>query len=147
MQYRDHSLYLEDTPLADIARREGTPCYVYSRAAILDRFQAYNQAFGDVPHQEVHHSMAPPSNVGDGIRLGLSAGGRLDDVNQEAAFWTPVSVMTEADGHVRKFAHLITDRQSHEAGLRHGIIYAASKGMLTDRVMAKVFRDRRSRAR
>jgi succinate dehydrogenase/fumarate reductase flavoprotein subunit len=66
---------------------------------------------GDVPHQEVHHSMAPPSNVGDGIRLGLSAGGRLDDVNQEAAFWTPVSVMTEADGHVRKFAHLITDRQ------------------------------------
>jgi 3-phenylpropionate/cinnamic acid dioxygenase small subunit len=32
--------------------------------------------------------------------------------------------------------YLITDRQSHEAGLRHGIIYAASKGMLTDRVMA-----------
>jgi diaminopimelate decarboxylase len=51
VEYRDHSLYLEDTPLADIARREGTPCYVYSRAAILDRFQAYNQAFGDVPHK------------------------------------------------------------------------------------------------
>src|SRR6202161_1558125 len=51
MQYRDHSLYLEDTPLADIARREGTPCYVYSRAAILERFQAYSQAFGDVPHK------------------------------------------------------------------------------------------------
>src|ERR1043166_8290103 len=32
--------------------------------------------------------------------------------------------------------YLITDRQSHEAGLRHGIIYGASKGMLTDRVMA-----------
>src|SRR5205085_5098213 len=30
----------------------------------------------------------------------------------------------------------LPDRNSHEAGLRHGIIYAASKGMLTDRVMA-----------
>ena len=43
MQYRDHTLYLEDVPLADIARREGTPCYVYSRAAILERFQAYDK--------------------------------------------------------------------------------------------------------
>ena len=51
MQYRDHSLYLENTPLADIARREGTPCYVYSRAAILERFQAYSQAFRDVAHK------------------------------------------------------------------------------------------------
>ena len=51
MQYRDHTLYLEDVPLADIARREGTPCYVYSRAAILERFDAYDQAFGDVPHK------------------------------------------------------------------------------------------------
>lgn len=32
--------------------------------------------------------------------------------------------------------YLITDRQSHEAGLRHGVIYCASKGMLIDRVTA-----------
>jgi 3-phenylpropionate/cinnamic acid dioxygenase small subunit len=32
--------------------------------------------------------------------------------------------------------YLITSRDSHEAGLRHGIIYCASHGMLTDRVMA-----------
>jgi diaminopimelate decarboxylase len=51
MEYRDQTLYLEDVPLADIARREATPCYLYSRAAILDRFQAYQQAFGSVPHK------------------------------------------------------------------------------------------------
>jgi diaminopimelate decarboxylase len=51
MQYRGQTLYLEDVPLADIARREGTPCYVYSRAGILDRFQAYDKAFGDLPHK------------------------------------------------------------------------------------------------
>ena len=30
--------------------------------------------------------------------------------------------------------YLITDRESHEAGYRHGIIYCASRGMLIDRV-------------
>src|SRR5690349_4323969 len=32
--------------------------------------------------------------------------------------------------------YLITDRESHEAGLRHGVIYCASRGMLTDRITA-----------
>ena len=30
--------------------------------------------------------------------------------------------------------YLITDRDSHQAGLRHGVIYCASRGMLLDRV-------------
>jgi diaminopimelate decarboxylase len=51
MQYRDQTLYLEDVPLADIVKRQGTPSYVYSSAAILGKFQAYEQAFGAVPHQ------------------------------------------------------------------------------------------------
>jgi anthranilate 1,2-dioxygenase small subunit len=32
--------------------------------------------------------------------------------------------------------YLITSRESHEAGYRHGVVYAASKGMLRDRVLA-----------
>ena len=40
------------------------------------------------------------------------------------------------DFFVEDCRYLITDRSSHEAGLRHGIIYAASRGMLADRVMA-----------
>src|SRR5580658_9884546 len=32
--------------------------------------------------------------------------------------------------------YLVISRADHAAGLRHGIIYAASRGMLTDRVMA-----------
>lgn len=32
--------------------------------------------------------------------------------------------------------YLITDRDSHIAGLRHGVIYCASRGMLVDRVMS-----------
>jgi anthranilate 1,2-dioxygenase small subunit len=30
--------------------------------------------------------------------------------------------------------YLITDRESHQAGFRHGVIYCASRGMLIDRV-------------
>ncbi len=38
-------LVYENIKLSDIARQFGTPCYVYSRAAIVDNFRAYQQAF------------------------------------------------------------------------------------------------------
>lgn len=40
------------------------------------------------------------------------------------------------DFFVEKCHYLITSRQSHEAGYRHGVVYAASRGMLKDRVLA-----------
>jgi 3-phenylpropionate/cinnamic acid dioxygenase small subunit len=40
------------------------------------------------------------------------------------------------DFFVEDCRYLITDRDSHAQGLRHGIIYCASKGMCADRVMA-----------
>jgi diaminopimelate decarboxylase len=79
MDYRDHSLYLEDTPLADVARREGTPCYVYSRAAILERFNAYTQAFGDIPHQ-VCYAVKANSNLAI-LKLLAEAGAGFDIVS------------------------------------------------------------------
>jgi len=79
VEYRDHSLYLEDTPLADIARREGTPCYVYSRATILDRFRAYNQAFGDVPHK-ICYAVKANSNLAI-LKLLAEAGAGFDIVS------------------------------------------------------------------
>ena len=51
MEYRDQTLYLEDVALADVAKRHGTPCYVYSRDAILGHLCAYDTAFGDFLHQ------------------------------------------------------------------------------------------------
>src|SRR5262245_38261762 len=37
-------LHVEDVPLPDIARRFGTPAYVYSRAALTAAFNAYRDA-------------------------------------------------------------------------------------------------------
>lgn len=79
MEYRDHSLYLENVPLADVARREGTPCYVYSRAAILDRFRAYDQAFGSAPHK-VCYAVKANSNLSI-LKLLAEAGAGFDIVS------------------------------------------------------------------
>jgi diaminopimelate decarboxylase len=79
MEYRDQTLYLEEVPLADIARREATPCYVYSSAAILDRFQAYQQAFGDVPHQ-VCYAVKANGNLAI-LKLLAEAGAGFDIVS------------------------------------------------------------------
>lgn len=43
-QRRDGILHAEGVSLEDIARRFGTPCYVYSRAALTAAFQGYGQA-------------------------------------------------------------------------------------------------------
>lgn len=44
------ALFCEDVPLTEVARRFGTPTYVYSKAMIESRFDAYDHAFADTPH-------------------------------------------------------------------------------------------------
>lgn len=47
--YHGDELCIEELPLAEVARRHGTPTYVYSKAAILGNLCAYQQAFAQVP--------------------------------------------------------------------------------------------------
>lgn len=48
--YRDQSLCVEAVPLQQIAETFGTPCYVYSRAALTQTYQAFDNAFGNRDH-------------------------------------------------------------------------------------------------
>jgi len=48
--YSQNDLYCEEVPLADLARRAGTPAYVYSGSLILANYRAYDEAFGSLPH-------------------------------------------------------------------------------------------------
>ncbi len=48
--YREGVLHAEDVPLARIAETFGTPCYVYSRAALEGAWQAFERAFAGLPH-------------------------------------------------------------------------------------------------
>lgn len=50
-QYRDGQLHAEERALSELAERFGTPLYVYSRAMLEQHYRAFDEAFGDHPHQ------------------------------------------------------------------------------------------------
>jgi diaminopimelate decarboxylase len=85
-RYRNGQLYAEDVPLAAVAEQVGTPCYVYSRAAIEQRFRAFDQAFNGRDHF-VCYAVKANSNLavlGLLARLGagfdIVSGGELERV-------------------------------------------------------------------
>lgn len=49
-QYQNGALYVEQVSLADIAVQFGTPCYVYSRAALSDNFRQFTHALQGREH-------------------------------------------------------------------------------------------------
>ena len=73
-QYKNNQLYAEQVPLKKIAREVGTPCFVYSRATLERHWNAFNDAFGDYPH-EICYAVKANSNL---AILNLFA--RLDQV-------------------------------------------------------------------
>ena len=48
--YRDGQLYAEALTVSEIAAAHGTPCYIYSRAALEAAFGAYERALADCDH-------------------------------------------------------------------------------------------------
>jgi succinate dehydrogenase/fumarate reductase flavoprotein subunit len=64
-----------------------------------------------VPHARSHHSVAPDANVGDGVKLGMKAGGELAAGNANPVLMSPVSLMPRRDGSTAIFPHLVLDRQ------------------------------------
>ncbi len=51
LEYRNNALYLEDVSINELAEHYDTPCYVYSKQAILDVYQAYTDSFATLDHQ------------------------------------------------------------------------------------------------
>ena len=62
-QLRGGRLQAESVPLDDIARRFGTPCYVYSRAALESAFRAFTAPLAGREHL-VCYAMKANSNLG-----------------------------------------------------------------------------------
>ena len=77
--YRQNTLYCEDVALADIARREGTPCYVYSKDHITARLRMYDEAFGAQPHR-ICYAVKANSNLAI-LKLVADSGAGFDIVS------------------------------------------------------------------
>ncbi|MGA2090074.1 MAG: diaminopimelate decarboxylase [Endomicrobiales bacterium] len=50
LSYRDNVLFCENISLEKVARRFGTPVYIYSRAQLVSNFDRFKTAFSDVSH-------------------------------------------------------------------------------------------------
>lgn len=77
--YKQKTLHCDGVALAGIAAKVGTPCYVYSAHDILERYRAYDQAFGQHPHQ-VCYAVKANSNLSV-LRLLADAGSGFDIVS------------------------------------------------------------------
>src|SRR5436309_2360951 len=82
--YIDNTLHCENVPLADIAKKAGTPAYVYSSAVILENYRAYDEAFGDLPHN-VCYAVKANSSLGI-LSLLAKAGSGFDIVSSGELF-------------------------------------------------------------
>ncbi|MEO8296378.1 MAG: FAD-dependent oxidoreductase [Burkholderiales bacterium] len=63
-----------------------------------------------VPMNEHHYSLQPDENVGDGVNLGVTAGGVINETNPANCIWAPVSVLKRPDGTLVKYPHIFIDR-------------------------------------
>jgi diaminopimelate decarboxylase len=79
-------LHCEEVALAKLARRYGTPLYVYSTATIRERYEAFDAAFRDIPHT-ICYSVKANSNLSilrllarRGCGFDVVSGGELERV-------------------------------------------------------------------
>jgi diaminopimelate decarboxylase len=116
--YSGQDLYCEDTPLADIARQAGTPAYVYSSAAILEKYRAYDEALGDLPHA-VCYAVKANSTLGI-LALLAKAGAGFDIVSGGELYR-----VLQAGGDARKIVFSGVGKTAEE------VEYALAQGILT----------------
>jgi diaminopimelate decarboxylase len=79
LAYEHGALVMDGVDLASVAAKAGTPCYVYSAAAMLENFHAYDAAFGDAPHT-VCYAVKANGNLAL-LRLLAQAGAGFDIVS------------------------------------------------------------------
>ncbi len=77
--YEGDALYCEQAPVTAIAEGVGTPCYLYSSAAILDAYRAYDEGLAGAPHR-MCYSVKANSNLAV-LALLAKAGAGFDIVS------------------------------------------------------------------
>lgn len=77
--YQENELYAEQIPLTQIAKKFGTPCYVYSRASIEQQWWNFEHAFISHPHH-IYYAVKANSNLAI-LNLLASLGSGFDIVS------------------------------------------------------------------
>ncbi len=61
-KFISNKLYCEDIPVNNIAKREGTPLYIYSKNTLTENYMRLDRAFASVPHM-ICYSVKCNSNI------------------------------------------------------------------------------------
>jgi diaminopimelate decarboxylase len=77
--YRDDELFAEDVPIAELARRHGTPFYLYSARTLRRHFRVFDEAFAGTDHL-ICYAMKALSNLSI-LALFASMGSGFDIVS------------------------------------------------------------------
>jgi len=78
-EYKDQDLHCEGIPIAEIAKKVGTPFYLYSYNTLIRHFHVFDEAFKGIPHL-VCYSAKANSNLAL-LRLFVNLGGGVDVVS------------------------------------------------------------------
>jgi diaminopimelate decarboxylase len=116
--YRNGRLHGEDVDLGRIAADVGTPAYVYSRSALVERFSALEQAFAAVPHL-ICYSAKANGNLAE-LRTLVEVGGGVDIVSGGELF---AALRAGADPAKIVFAGVGKSLVEIEQALKAGILF------------------------
>ena len=114
-------MILTGTPAREILIEDGRVAGIRTEAGEIRARRGVVLAAGGFPHDlarkaalfphaptgREHHSAAPESNTGDGLRLGESAGGYVRQDFPHTGAWAPVSLVPHRDGTIGRFPHLV----------------------------------------
>lgn len=114
--YRENVLYCEDVELSRLAAQAGTPCYVYSGAALRANFLGYERALEGVPHR-VCYAVKANSNLAV-LRLLASLGAGFDIVSGGELFRV---LKAGGDASAVVFAGVGKTREEIDYALESGI--------------------------
>lgn len=78
-EYRNGELFCEDVPVKAVARKVGTPFYLYSYGTFERHFRVFDGAFGEMPHMVCYSLKANPN--GALLRTVARLGGGADIVS------------------------------------------------------------------
>ena len=116
-QYRADVLFAEDVSLADIAEQHGTPCYVYSRAALESGWRAYDDALSPHPHL-VCYAVKANSNLA--LMSALARLGAGFDIVSQGELERVLAAGGQADRTV--FSGVGKTRAEMASALQHGVL-------------------------
>ncbi|MFA7416504.1 MAG: FAD-dependent oxidoreductase [Rhizobium sp.] len=97
-----------------IAEIDGRPTTIAARKGVILASGGFgaNQEMRrrHIPMADAGWSLQPEGCQGDGIEMGIVAGGVLNPGNVANGVWSPMSAMRDAEGNPIPFPHLIFDR-------------------------------------